>query len=112
MSIELITVIMIGGVIITLILGLPLAFGMLGITVFVTLFMWGPDALFLTIASVFGVMWNIIFIAIPLFIFMAIVLQNSGVADALFDAMYMWSGPIRGGLAMGTVVICAIFAAL
>ena len=51
-------------------------------------------------------------IAIPLFIFMGFVLHNSGIAKDLFDAVYLWSGRMRGGLGMGTVLICAIMAAM
>lgn len=51
-------------------------------------------------------------IAIPLFIFMGFVLHNSGIAKDLFDAVYLWSGWMPGGLGMGTVLICAIMAAM
>jgi tripartite ATP-independent transporter DctM subunit len=51
-------------------------------------------------------------VAIPLFIFMAMILERSGVANDLYDMMYLWFGPVSGGLAIGTVVICAIFAAM
>ena len=47
-----------------------------------------------------------------MFIFMGIMLERSGIADDLFDAMYKWLGALRGGLAVGTVIICAIFAAM
>ena len=39
-------------------------------------------------------------------------MERSGIAEALFDSMYLWSGRVRGGLAIGTVGICAIFAAM
>ncbi|TYB89585.1 TRAP transporter large permease subunit [Oceaniovalibus sp. ACAM 378] len=51
-------------------------------------------------------------IAIPLFIFMGFVLHNSGIAKDLFDAVYLWSGRLKGGLGMGTVLICAVMAAM
>ena len=53
-----------------------------------------------------------IFIAIPLFVLMAVIFQYSGIASQLYRAMHMWMGPLRGGLAIGTVVISAIIAAL
>jgi tripartite ATP-independent transporter DctM subunit len=43
---------------------------------------------------------------------MALILEKSGVAEALYDAIYLWFGPVRGGLAIGTIVICTIFAAM
>ena len=51
-------------------------------------------------------------IAIPLFIFMGFILHNSGIAKDLFDAVYLWSGRMKGGLGMGTVMICAVMAAM
>ena len=51
-------------------------------------------------------------ICIPLFIFMGFVLHHSGIAKDLFDAVYLWSGGLRGGLGIGTVMICAIMAAM
>jgi len=57
-------------------------------------------------------MASFVLVAIPMFIFMANMLQRSGIADDLYQAMYLWMGRLRGGLAMGTVGICAIFAAM
>ena len=51
-------------------------------------------------------------VAIPLFIFMAMILEKSGTAKDLYDMMYLWFGPLRGGLVIGTLVICAIFSAM
>lgn len=51
-------------------------------------------------------------ICIPLFIFMGFILHSSGIAKDLFDAVYLWAGGLRGGLGMGTVLICAIMAAM
>ena len=112
MSIELLTLMMFGGLIVLLMLGLPLSFSMAGLAVAATYLLWGTEGLLSNILNIFGYMWNVIFIAIPLFIFMGVLLERSGVAEALFECIHRWSGPVRGGLAMGTVVICAIFAAM
>ena len=53
-----------------------------------------------------------VFIAVPLFVLMAEILSFSGIAEELFDLVYKWMGPFRGGLAIGTVIICAVFAAM
>ena len=63
-------------------------------------------------ATAFGVMNNFILTALPLFIFMGILLQHSGIAESLYEMIYKWIGGLRGGLAVGTVVICTIFAAM
>jgi tripartite ATP-independent transporter DctM subunit len=49
---------------------------------------------------------------VPLFIFMGVVLFNSGVGANLYDTAYKWVGQLRGGLAMSTVLACALFAAI
>jgi tripartite ATP-independent transporter DctM subunit len=62
--------------------------------------------------TAFGEWTSFLLIAIPLFVLMANILERSGVAEDLYEMMYQWLGGIRGGLAMGTVAICAIFAAM
>lgn len=49
---------------------------------------------------------------VPLFIFMGVVLFNSGVGASLYDTAYKWFGSLKGGLAMSTVIACALFAAI
>ena len=49
---------------------------------------------------------------VPLFIFMGVVLFNSGVGANLYDTAYKWIGQLRGGLAMSTVLACTLFAAI
>ena len=112
MSIELIMLIMFGGLIVLLILGLPLTFCLGGMAVVVTYFIYGIPGLSIIAYQVFGYSTTQLFMAAPLFIFMGILLERSGVAEALYECVYRWSGSTRGGLAMGTVVICAIFAAM
>ena len=112
MSIELITILIFGSVVVGLALGLPLAFALGGVAVVFTFFLWGPEALYMVASRTFGVMSAFILVAIPLFIFMANVLERSGSAEDLYSMMYHWMGPLRGGLAMGTVVICTLFAAM
>ncbi|MBU0723984.1 MAG: TRAP transporter large permease subunit [Alphaproteobacteria bacterium] len=49
--------------------------------------------------------------AVPLFIFMGAVLENSGIGGRVFNAMKLWLGRLPGGLALATMAMCAIFAA-
>jgi tripartite ATP-independent transporter DctM subunit len=51
-------------------------------------------------------------VAAPLFVLMAVVLERSGVAEDLYEMMYRWSGGIKGGLAVGTVLACTLIAAM
>ena len=112
MSIEIVTLLLFGTLVLTLLLGLPLAFVLGGVGVIFTFFLWGPKGLYNIILNTYGNMTNFILVATPMFIFMANMLQRAGIADDLYQAMYVWVGRLRGGLAMGTVGICAIFAAM
>jgi tripartite ATP-independent transporter DctM subunit len=112
MSIEVITLLLFGALILFLALGLPLAFVLGGVGVVGCYFLWGSKGLFVAAAQAYGAMGKFSLLAIPLFIFMAMILERAGVADDLYTMMHRWMGPLRGGLAIGTVLICAIFAAM
>lgn len=62
-------------------------------------------------SRLFDVSSNFILAAIPLFVFMGAVLERAGIAARLFEAIKVWFGPLRGGLAVTTIVMCGVFAA-
>ncbi len=111
LSPEWITFLMFAGLLGGLFMGHPLAFILGGLAVFFGYISWGPLAFFTFSNRLVGVMDNFILVAIPLFIFMANLLQHSGVADNLFLALRYLMGPVRGGVAMAVVVVSTIFAA-
>ncbi|KAF0158089.1 MAG: trap-type mannitol/chloroaromatic compound transport system large permease component [Syntrophaceae bacterium] len=112
MSIELITILLFGALILLLILGLPLAFVLGGVGVVGSYLLWGDRGLYLIATQAYASMGKFTLLAIPLFIFMAMILERAGVADDLYTLMHRWMGPLPGGLAIGTVIICTIFAAM
>lgn len=112
MSIEWITVLLIGTFVVLLLSGLPLAWVMGATAVIFCLGLFNPGVIVMMVGRVYNMMLNYALVAVPLFIFMAAVLQQSGVADQLFQAVYIWSGPFRGGLAIGTIIACTIMAAM
>jgi tripartite ATP-independent transporter DctM subunit len=112
MSIELITILLFGALILFLALGLPLAYVLGGVGVVGCYLLWGDKGLFLIASQAYAAMGKFTLLAIPLFIFMAMTLERAGVADDLYTLMHRWMGPLAGGLAIGTVIICAIFAAM
>ncbi len=65
MSIELVTFLMFGGLILCLLLGLPLAWSLGGVAVVVGLIKWGPGGLMMIVYNTFGGMWSIVLVAIP-----------------------------------------------
>jgi tripartite ATP-independent transporter DctM subunit len=112
MSIGWITLLLVLLFIAVLLAGLPLAFSTGSVAVLFTLLLFGPDTLLLIVTRIFTMMNNFILVAVPLFIFMACILESSGVAEDLFRTVYVWSGRLRGGLAIATVIACVIMAAM
>jgi len=93
-------------------LGVPLAFTLGGTAILFALLFWGPASLHMFASNTLGAMQNIVIVAVPLFIFMGCLLEVSGIGEDLYEFAYRTLGRIGGGLAIGTVGICAIFAAM
>ena len=112
LSPEWLVILMFTGLFIGLFSGHPLAFvlGGLGV-IFGLIGSWGPDIFSLFPNRIYGTMDNYVLLAIPLFIFMAQFLDQSGVTEALFDAMRYLLGPIRGGIGIAVILVCTVFAA-
>jgi tripartite ATP-independent transporter DctM subunit len=51
-------------------------------------------------------------LTLPIFIYIGYMFSKSGIADDLYQMLYVWMGPVRGGLAIGTIVLMAIIAAI
>ncbi|MEO1019486.1 MAG: TRAP transporter large permease subunit [Pseudomonadota bacterium] len=110
--IEWLTLLMFGSLIVLLMAGLPLAFVTGGLAC-VFLFLVG-DAQMLNIvpSRIFPLMTNYQLSAIPLFIFMAAMLERAGIIQDMFDVIYKLLGGIRGGLASATIVASTLLAAM
>lgn len=112
MSIEVLTLLFFGSLLFFLLLGLPLAFVLGGVSVVFLYFTWGFDSFYMVSSQIWGTMESFTLVAIPLFVFMAMILERTGVAKDLYRMMHLWCGGLRGGLAIGTLGICAVFAAM
>jgi len=112
MSVMGLSILLIGLLVVFLISGLPIVFILGGLAVIGNLILEGPGILSAMIYQTFGLMWLFPLMALPLFIFMGSVIEKSGMAERLYDAGHRWMGPLRGGLGIGTVLICALFAAM
>ncbi|MCK4222468.1 MAG: TRAP transporter large permease subunit [Dehalococcoidia bacterium] len=112
MSPEVVTILMFAGVFIGVLLGYPLAIvvGAVGLIVGILLF-GGAIVTELYYGRIFKQLTNYVLLAVPLFIFMGTMLERSRVADALYDALYLWFGGFRGGLAVTTILIGTVMAA-
>ncbi len=101
-----------GAMIACLFLGIPVALALGGIATVSILLIWGIDGTYVLSNAAFSTFSTDTYLAIAMFLLMGNILQKSGIADGLYEMLYKWMGGIRGGLAMGTVVICAIFGAM
>ncbi|OUM86835.1 MAG: hypothetical protein BAA01_15505 [Bacillus thermozeamaize] len=108
-----IALIMFGSLLLFLALGVPIAFTMGGLSLIIGFLYWGglPSVEAFVLGS-FGKVTEFTLTALPLYIFMAAILQYSDLADDMYEAVYRWLGGIRGGLAAGTTFISSIFAAM
>lgn len=93
-------------------IGVPIATALGGLSAILILIFWGPNALSMLVLKAYGNTSSFEFLAIPLFVYMANMLERSGIAEDLYETMHRFVGGRRGGLAAGTVVICTIFAAM
>ncbi len=91
--------------------GYPVAFTLGGASIIFGLFLFDVDFFYLLALRVFGVMTNYVLIAVPLFVFMGIMLEKSGIAERLLETMTLLFGKIRGGLAISVVVVGGLLAA-
>lgn len=111
LSKELIAALMLGGLLVGVLTGFPLAFVMGAVAVFFGFMVWGGGVSQLLYTRIFMVLSNYVILAVPLFVFMGLMLERSGITEKLYDALYLWLGPFRGGLAIATVLIGTILAA-
>ncbi|MEP0519230.1 MAG: TRAP transporter large permease subunit [Hyphomicrobiales bacterium] len=92
--------------------GAPLAFVLGAIAFLTTIIVWEPSALIVGTLNTFKTMKSEALMAIPLYVLMAAILQKAGIIEALYSAMEKWFARLSGGLAIGTIIICTIMAAM
>lgn len=107
-----ILILMFGGLTLFMLTGLPIAFVLGGLSLIIAVTLWNPQSVIVLVLQIFDTMKSEALLSIPLYILMAALLSRSGVIEKLYRAMELWFGCLRGGLAVGTVVICVIMAAM
>jgi tripartite ATP-independent transporter DctM subunit len=85
-----------------LVIGVPLAFTTGAIAVALCLMLYGPQSLFLIGSRTFTFLDSYTLVSVPFFIYMACILETSGLATELYNALNVWAGRVRGGLAVVT----------
>lgn len=95
-----------------LITGMPLAFVTLLVALTFTLGWFGPMAVPLVTSRIFSFVSSFVFVSVPMFVLMAAILDRSGIARDLFDAMRIVGGRLRGGVAVQTIFVAVLLAAM
>lgn len=94
-----------------LMFGFPVAFTLGGVSLIFGYFTFGIDFFNLLPLRIWGVMTNYVMIAVPLFVYMGVMMEKSGLAEELLETMALLFGRVRGGLAISVVVVGALLAA-
>lgn len=110
MSIELVTLILFGGLLALLAMGVRVVFALGGISVIVLYLTGGPNDLYMVATTTYRQITDAGLITIPLFLFMGNLLLHSGISDRLFKALSYWLVGVRGGLAVVSVAVCVALA--
>ena len=111
LSPEILTFLMFASLLVFLLLGHPVAFVLGGLSIIFGIIGWGPEIFSIFMSRIVGITDNYVLVAVPLFILMGNILGNSGVAEGLFDSVRHLFGPVRGGLAVGVIVVSTLLAA-
>jgi BCD family chlorophyll transporter-like MFS transporter len=112
MSIELVSALMGGAFVLLLLLGLPLAFAAASTAVGFALLLYGLPGLTLVVSRVFTLLGNNVLVSVPLFVFMACLLDRAGIADDIFRVVAAWASRVPGGLAVAVIITSTLMAAM
>jgi tripartite ATP-independent transporter DctM subunit len=111
LSPEVVTIIMLAGVLFGVLIGYPLAIPVGAIGLIMGFLLFGTGVFDMYYARLFKLIHNYVLLAVPLFVFMGVMLESSGIAERMYGALYLWLSGLRGGLAITTVLIGTILAA-
>ncbi len=103
--------IMFASVFILLLAGYPVAFSIGGVSLFFGLLGFGPDFFQLLPLRIWGRMTNFTLLAVPLFVYMGVMLERSGLAEELLETMGLVFARLRGGLAISVIIVGALLGA-
>ncbi len=132
MDIGTISIILMLGLIILLAIGMPLGMASAILAVLVLFLKFEPAVIFNPLSwgdgmisgrpgsgvlnvipqKIYGLLTDYVLISIPLFIFMAALLERSGIAKSMYDSLNVWLNRTRGGIAIVTSIMAVIMAAM
>ncbi|WP_417454673.1 TRAP transporter large permease [Kiloniella sp.] len=106
------TLVMFVMLLVLLMTGMPLAFVTLLVALVFALGWFGPMAVPLITSRVYSFVSSFVFVSVPMFVLMAALLDRSGIARDLFDAMKLVGGRVRGSVAIQTIFVAVVLAAM
>lgn len=112
MSIEVLTLLLIGCVMTFFLLGAPVGLALGGIAMGMGYMTWGEGIFNLVPTTIESNFFSFVLLAIPLYIYMGQLLTRSGIGDAMFNASQMVIGRIRGSLAVSVIGVCSMIGAM
>ncbi|SHL64995.1 TRAP transporter, DctM subunit [Roseovarius marisflavi] len=112
MSYEMIAILMFSSMMLMLLTG-QRVFGAIGfVGAFAGLMLWGTGGADMPFSAAMKLMKWYPLLTLPMFIFMGYVLSESKIADDLYKMFHVWMGPVRGGLAIGTIGLMVLISAM
>jgi len=112
MSYELIAILMFSTMMLMLLTG-QRVFGAIGfVAVLAALLLWGEGGGEMGFSAAMKLMKWYPMLTLPLFIYMGYMLSESRIADDLYKMFHVWAGPVRGGLAIGTILLMVVVSAM
>lgn len=108
---EIIAIILFISIFVLILYGYPVAFTLGGLSMIYALCFLDVEAFSALPPRIYGIMQNYVLLAVPLFIFMGIMLEKSGLAESLLETMAILFGRMHGGLAISVVIVGALLAA-
>ena len=121
MDIGTISILLLIGLLILLAIGMPLGLASASLAVGILVLKFGPDLLFsnfgrgplnLVSQAIWRQITNFVLISVPLFLFMAALLERSGIAEDMYSSLNVWLSRTRGGIAIVTSIMAVIMAAM
>jgi len=108
---EIWALIMLAATVVLLLLGYPVAFTLGAVALLFGGVLLGLDFFALLPLRIWGIMTNFTLLAVPLFVFMGVILEKSGLAEELLETMSRLFGQLRGGMGISIVLVGALLAA-
>ena len=103
-ELQILNIVLFGAILFLLTMGLPLVFCLFGVALVGLFYLMGEKGILVVYFNVISTDRYFLLISVPLFVFMAGMLERSGVAEDLYQGIQLWMGNLAGGLAIGTVI--------